>query len=78
MVYLQTAGNAEWYFLKGTVLYKRGWMEEAIIITLQKHAIWIRPILNIRQLITKLKINVSGAYGGYNPGAPRQRRMQRL
>lgn len=21
--------NAEWYFLKGTVLYKRGWMEEA-------------------------------------------------
>ena len=33
-----------------------GWKKH--IITLQKHAIWIRPILNIRQLITKLKINV--------------------
>ena len=21
--------NAEWYFLKGTVLYRRGWLEEA-------------------------------------------------
>ena len=23
--------NAEWFFLKGTVLYKRGWLDEAII-----------------------------------------------
>ena len=43
--------NAEWYFLKGTVLYKRGWMEEAY-----NH--FAKACDNIRQLITKLKINV--------------------
>lgn len=25
-----TVRNAEWYFLKGTVQYKRGWLEEAV------------------------------------------------
>lgn len=25
-----SARNAEWYFLKGTVQYKRGWLEEAV------------------------------------------------
>lgn len=25
----QSGRNAEWYFLKGTVMYKRGWLEEA-------------------------------------------------
>ena len=29
MVFRRRGRNAEWFFLKGTVLYKRGWLEEA-------------------------------------------------
>lgn len=58
--------NAEWYFLKGSVLYKRGWLEEAsnhfsracqMDPTNPEYRAAMNQILNQR----------NGRYGGYNP-----------
>lgn len=58
--------NAEWYFLKGSVLYRRGWLEEAkqhfsraceMDPSNPEYAAAYNQAMNQR----------SGAYGGYNP-----------
>ena len=58
--------NAEWYFLKGTVLYRRGWLEEA-----KDHftrACQMDPGNPEYQAALNQAMNQrSGAYGGYNP-----------
>ena len=58
--------NAEWYFLKGTVLYRRGWLEEA-----KEHftrACQMDPGNPEYQAALNQAMNQrSGAYGGYNP-----------
>ena len=58
--------NAEWYFLKGTVLYRRGWLEEA-----KEHftrACQMDPGNPEYQAALNQAMNQrSGVYGGYNP-----------
>ncbi len=58
--------NAEWYFLKGTVLYRRGWLEEA-----KEHftrACQMDPGNPEYQAALNQAVNQrSGVYGGYNP-----------
>ena len=58
--------NAEWYFLKGSVLYRRGWLEEA-----KEHftrACQMDPGNPEYQAALNQAMNQrSGAYGGYNP-----------
>lgn len=56
--------NAEWYFLKGTVLYRRGWLEEA-----KEHFTRACPD----------GPGQPGVSGGAEPGhEPAQRRLRRL
>ena len=58
--------NAEWYFLKGSVLYRRGWLEEA-----KEHftrACQMDPGNPEYQAALNQAMNQrSGVYGGYNP-----------
>ena len=58
--------NAEWYFLKGTVLYRRGWLAEA-----KDHftrACQMDPGNPEYQAALNQAMNQrSGSYGGYNP-----------
>ncbi len=58
--------NAEWYFLKGSVLYRRGWLEEA-----KDHfsrASQMDPSnMEYRAALNQAMNQRSGAYGGYNP-----------
>ncbi len=58
--------DAEWHFLKGTVLYKRGWMEEAYnhfssACQMDPNNMEYRAAMN--QAINQR----NGVYGGYNP-----------
>lgn len=57
--------NAEWYFLKGSVLYRRGWLEEA-----KSHfsrACQMEPgNMEYRSAYNQATNQRSGAYGGYN------------
>lgn len=59
--------NAEWYFLKGSVLYRRGWLEEA-----KDHfsrACQMDPGNGEYSAALNQAMNQgSGMYGGYNPG----------
>ncbi len=61
--------NAEWYFLKGTVLYKRGWLEEAY-----NHFVRASQMdpgnAEYRAAMNQATTQRSGAYGGYNPARP--------
>lgn len=58
--------NAEWYFLKGSVLYRRGWLEEA-----KDHfsrACQMDPGNGEYSSALNQAMNQgSGMYGGYNP-----------
>ncbi len=58
--------NAEWYFLKGSVLFRRGWLEEA-----KSHfsrACQMDPNnLEYRSALNQAMSQRGGAYGGYNP-----------
>ncbi len=60
--------NAEWYFLKGSVLYRRGWLEEA-----KDHfsrACQMDPGNGEYSAALNQAMNQrSGVYGGYNPNA---------
>ena len=60
--------NAEWYFLKGSVLYRRGWLEEA-----KDHfsrACQMDPGNPEYQAALNQAMNQgSGVYGGYRPNA---------
>ena len=49
--------NAEWYFLKGSVLYRRGWLEEAKDHFNPEYSAALNQAMN----------QGSGVYGGYNP-----------
>ncbi|MDD5952876.1 MAG: DnaJ domain-containing protein [Oscillospiraceae bacterium] len=68
----QDQRNAEWYFLKGTVLYKRGWMDEAY-----QHfsaAVQMDPNnMEYRMAFNQVSNQRNGAYGGYNPGMQQNR-----
>ena len=61
--------NAEWYFLKGTVLYKRGWLEEAY-----NHFVRASQMdpnnAEYRAAMNQATTQRSGAYGGYRPTGP--------
>ncbi len=58
--------NAEWYFLKGTVLYKRGWLEEAY--NNFTRASQMDPNNGeYRAAMNQVTNQRNGAYGGYNP-----------
>lgn len=62
--------NAEWYFLKGTVLYKRGWLEEAY--NHFSRAVQMDPGNGeYRAAMNQVTNQRSGAYGGYNPNMQR-------
>lgn len=58
--------NAEWYFLKGSVLYRRGWLEEA-----KDHfsrACQMDPGNGeYSSALNQAMSQGSGMYGGYNP-----------
>ncbi len=59
--------NAEWYFLKGSVLYRRGWLEEA-----KDHfsrACQMDPgNAEYSAALNQAMNQRGGMYGGYNPG----------
>jgi len=58
--------NAEWYFLKGTVLYKRGWLEEAY--NNFSRACQMDPNnAEYRAAMNQVTNQRNGVYGGYNP-----------
>ena len=57
--------DAEWYFLKGTILYKRGWLEEAY----NHFSTACRMDPNNREYqaaMNQANNQRSGVYGGYN------------
>ena len=62
---------AEWYFLKGTILYRRGWFDEAY-----QHvstAVQMDPNnIEYRMAYNQMNKQRGGAYGGYNPNMQRQ------
>lgn len=61
--------NAEWYFLKGTVLYKRGWLEEAFNDF--SRANQMDPgNPEYQAAVQQAAGQRSGMYGGYNPNVP--------
>ncbi len=58
--------NAEWYFLKGTVLYKRGWLEEAF--NSYSRACQMEPgNAEYRAAMNQVMNQRNGGFGGYNP-----------
>lgn len=62
--------NAEWYFLKGSVLYRRGWVEEArdhFTRACQMDPQNIEYSAALNQVMNQGR----GAYGGYNPNMSR-------
>jgi molecular chaperone DnaJ len=62
--------NAEWYFLKGTVLYKRGWLEEAF--NSFSRACQMEPNnVEYRAAMNQVTNQRNGVYGGYNPNISR-------
>ena len=61
--------SAEWYFLKGTVLYKRGWLNEAYDDFVR--ACQMEPGNDeYRAALNQLNSQRGGMYGGYNPNVP--------
>jgi curved DNA-binding protein CbpA len=62
--------NAEWYFLKGTVLYKRGWLEEAS--NNFSRACQMDPgNPEYRAAMNQVMNQRNGVFGGYNPNMSR-------
>ncbi|HCC01921.1 MAG TPA: molecular chaperone DnaJ [Ruminococcaceae bacterium] len=60
--------NAEWYFLKGTVLYRRGQLEQASAYL--GRACQIDPSnMEYRAALNQISTQRGGYYGGYNPTA---------
>ena len=61
--------NAEWYFLKGTILYRKGWTEEAYNHFQQ--ACNMEPNNNeYRAALNQMNSRRNGNYGGYNATRP--------
>lgn len=58
--------NAEWHFLKGTVLYRRGWLEDAYQNL--SRACQIEPgNAEYRTALNQISQQRGGMYGGYSP-----------
>lgn len=58
--------NAEWYFLKGTILYRKGWTEQAY--NHFKQACDMAPENSeYRAALNKMNARQNGQFGGYNP-----------
>jgi curved DNA-binding protein CbpA len=61
--------SAEWFFLKGTILYKRGWLNEAYDDFAR--ACQMDPANGeYRAALNQINSQRSGMYGGYNPNVP--------
>ncbi|XOQ44398.1 MAG: DnaJ domain-containing protein [Clostridium sp.] len=61
--------NAEWYFLKGTVLYRRGWLDEAYNDFAR--ACQMDPNnAEYRAAFNQVTNQRNGMFGGYNPNVP--------
>ena len=60
-----TARNAEWYYLKGMVLYRRGWLDEAYA-NVQTACQMDANNGEYRMALNRLQMQRSGTYGGYN------------
>lgn len=60
--------DAEWYFLKGTVLYKKGWLEEAYN-NFNRACNMDSENREYRAAINQINNQRNGFYGGYNPVA---------
>ncbi len=61
--------NAEWYFLKGTVLFSRGWLDEAY----NDFAAACRMDPSngeYRAALNQVTNQRNGMFGGYNPNVP--------
>lgn len=57
--------DAEWYFVEGTVLYKRGWTEEAYTNFVRAHN--MSPGNGeYRAALERMNMQRQGYYGGYN------------
>ena len=64
--------NAEWYFLKGSILYKRGWLEEAYnhfvhACQMDPNNMEYRAAMNTAQNRRSGNYGPYNGYGGYNP-----------
>lgn len=57
--------DAEWYFLKGTILYKRGWMEDAFN-NFQTACRMDPGNQEYRAAVNRINSQRSGMAGGYN------------
>ena len=62
--------DAEWYFLKGTVLYRRGWMDDAYS-SLQVACQRDPGNAEYRAALNQVEAQRSGSFGGYNTQVPR-------
>lgn len=61
--------SAEWYFLKGTVLYRRGWLDEAYNDF--ANACRMDPSNGeYRAAFNQVTNQRNGMFGGYNPNVP--------
>lgn len=60
--------NAEWHFLKGTIFYKKGWLEEAYNY-FNKACNMDPQNSEYRSALNQINNQRSGFYGGYNPMA---------
>lgn len=58
--------DAEWYFLKGTILYRKGWTEEAFS-HFQTACNMDPDNMEYRAALNQMNQRRNGAYGGYNP-----------
>ncbi len=57
--------DAEWYFLKGTVLYRRGWMDDAYS-NLQVACQRDPSNTEYRAALNQVEVQRNGNFGGYN------------
>ncbi len=58
--------SAEWYFLKGSVLFRKGWLDEAR--THFERAVQMEPNnMEYRNAMNQVTNQGRGVYGGYNP-----------
>ena len=58
--------DAEWYFLKGTVLYKKGWLEEAYN-NFNRACNMDSGNQEYKAAVNQINNQRNGVYGGYNP-----------
>lgn len=58
--------DAEWYFLKGTILYRKGWTEQAYN-HFQQACNMDPNNVEYRAALNQMNSSRNGQYGGYNP-----------